>query len=234
MTECLDIRGSLVQPYWATGETESLPGFDFNREIVPPGTNVDFPEGCLGIRADGDFWAVAALPLSYEAVPLETLVKALWPTIADRAECTPDSGTIEQKLYFFEQENVSLRRSQDHMNKVVKALEDEVARLRASRPKLTIYPTVKRAAESLWLHHEYTNLLYACAHEHRPQPAAPGLCECGLDASDRVHMRHYQNKRDKIARLSLPFVRAERREDAKSGTGDAADPDLKLPWHQDL
>lgn len=68
----------LVHPYWAVAD--ELPDDDFSKEIVEPGTNDTFPDGAVGIRVDDDFWAVAALPLSFRNVPLEEIVKRFWPT----------------------------------------------------------------------------------------------------------------------------------------------------------
>jgi hypothetical protein len=87
----------IVSPYFVSTE---VPDIDFNREIVPPETNKTFPDGAIGIRTDGDFWAVAALPYKYLDVPLAEIVKALWPQYADEAELCPDSGTPEQEAYF--------------------------------------------------------------------------------------------------------------------------------------
>lgn len=62
-------------PYFVT--RDGLPGLDFNREIIKPGENAHFPDGAVGVRADGDFWAVAALPYKYLDVPLSEIVAAL-------------------------------------------------------------------------------------------------------------------------------------------------------------
>ncbi len=68
-----------------------LPGHDFNREIVAPGKNENFPEGVLGIRVDDDFWAVAVLPLRFAELSIENLVEVIWPDIYPEAEFRPDS-----------------------------------------------------------------------------------------------------------------------------------------------
>lgn len=82
----------LKSPYWFTDSTKHpLPGHDFNREIVEPGTNETFPDGAIGIRVDGDFWEVAALPLEeFRNTTIEKLVEMLWPDITD-ATFEPDS-----------------------------------------------------------------------------------------------------------------------------------------------
>lgn len=84
-------RNDLKSPYWALPDDKGpWPGLDFNREIVTPGTNDTFPDGALGIRVDDDFWAVAALPLSWKDQPLADIVASLWPSRAPRAEYGPD------------------------------------------------------------------------------------------------------------------------------------------------
>jgi hypothetical protein len=63
-----------VEPY------EDLPSHDFNREIIPPGCLDHYPDGAIGVRADDDFWAVAALPYEkYLNVSIEEIVSELWP-----------------------------------------------------------------------------------------------------------------------------------------------------------
>lgn len=70
---------NLQKPYWVAPLNE-LPSWDFNREIVMPGENKNFPDGAVGVRADDDFWAVAALPLAdYINRPIEEIVAELWP-----------------------------------------------------------------------------------------------------------------------------------------------------------
>jgi len=58
----MSIRDTIVEPYWVTPIGEAMPGYDFNRELVAPGTNEDLPEGAVVIRTDCDFWTVAVLP----------------------------------------------------------------------------------------------------------------------------------------------------------------------------
>ena len=69
---------------------DSVPTWDFNREIYPPGEHPKFPNGVVGIRTDDDFWAVATLPYAYLETPLADLVKALWPDVTD-PRFEPDS-----------------------------------------------------------------------------------------------------------------------------------------------
>lgn len=84
-------RSELKKPYWAAPDDKDVwPGLDFNRELVSPGTNENFPCGAVGIRIDGDFWQVAALPWSWRHYPLPEIVRALWPSRADQAEYGED------------------------------------------------------------------------------------------------------------------------------------------------
>ena len=79
------------KPYGAV-TFEELPFWDFNREIVPPGSSETFPNGAIGVRVDDDFWVVAALPYQeYLNVPIEAIVARLWPECVE-ATFGPDSG----------------------------------------------------------------------------------------------------------------------------------------------
>jgi hypothetical protein len=69
---------------------DQLPGYDFNREIVQPGTNEHFPHGALGVRVDENFWAVAAMPLRFAGLSIQVIVAILWPTLVSEAEYGPD------------------------------------------------------------------------------------------------------------------------------------------------
>ena len=64
---------------------------DFNREIVHPGENKDFPNGCVGIRIDDNFWVVAVLPYSYKDKTIQEIVQELWPD-AKNVTFKPDHG----------------------------------------------------------------------------------------------------------------------------------------------
>ena len=83
----------LKSPYWAYGKTDyPFPGHDFCREIVEPGTNKTYPQGAVGVRVDGDFWEVAALPLDeFRDTSIEEIVGLFWPDITD-ARFEPDSA----------------------------------------------------------------------------------------------------------------------------------------------
>lgn len=89
MAEIDDIVANLADPYWVTPSSD-FPFRDFNREIVPPGVNERFPDGAVGVRADDDFWVLAALPYSCVAFSIEEIVHAIWPEITN-AEFMPDS-----------------------------------------------------------------------------------------------------------------------------------------------
>lgn len=82
-------REDIKSPYWIADR--DLPGYDFNRELVEPFTNEMFPKGAVGVRVDGDYWAVAALPWSCHEYKIEEIVKALWPTRYDEATFGTDS-----------------------------------------------------------------------------------------------------------------------------------------------
>lgn len=71
--------------------TNDLPSNDFNREIVAPGCHEDYPEGCVRIMCDDDFWEVAVLPPEYAAVGCSEIVEALWPRL-ETPVIRPDSG----------------------------------------------------------------------------------------------------------------------------------------------
>lgn len=90
------MRHTLGEPYWAVDEDDSLLQIysDFNRELVPPGINETFPEGAVGVRVDDDFWTAAALPWSWADVPIEEIVRRLWPSKLDDARFEPDSVQI--------------------------------------------------------------------------------------------------------------------------------------------
>lgn len=78
-------------PYWYEDNSQELPGWDFNREIIEPGKNALFPHGVVGIRVDGDFWQVAALPYSWRIYSIQEIVEKLWPDIYHEAEFHPDT-----------------------------------------------------------------------------------------------------------------------------------------------
>lgn len=87
-------------PYWHDPFDDGLPFNDFNRELIPPGQNEDYPEGAVGIRMDDDFWACAALPWSYHTKSMEEIFRELWPDKLEKVEFKPDSGDPWWKKYF--------------------------------------------------------------------------------------------------------------------------------------
>lgn len=181
----------LTKPYFYT--PDSLPGLDFNREIVEPGTHEHFPEGAIGIRADGDFWTVAALPYSYLDTPLRDIVAQLWPQYLEQATFEPDSGTVEQTIHFLKLSAKGKDRTIKSLNKRVHELSDELERLRGGRSDLhERHPTRRRAVDDYFIR-QYEHLLIATAHKAIPREDKPGIClVCGLLAmSDRVHQQHY-------------------------------------------
>lgn len=70
---------------------KDVPHRDFNRQIVEPDTNPDFPSGALGIYSDGDFEEVAALPHRFKDLSCAEIVATLWPEI-DNPVILPDHG----------------------------------------------------------------------------------------------------------------------------------------------
>lgn len=186
----LDIRSKIQPPYFF--HEKDLPGIDFNRELVEPGEHEGFPDGAVGIRADGDFWTVAALPYALKDVPLTEIVKQLWPQYADEAKLCPDHGTVEQSVYFANQFALSEKHKNKFLEKRLRTAEKELDRLRADRPDLREHHESRKRAESSYFIRQYEHLLIAMAHEDQPREDAKGICKvCGLYGSSRVHMKHY-------------------------------------------
>jgi hypothetical protein len=186
----IDIRSEIQPPYFF--HEKDLPGIDFNREIVEPGQHETFPHGAIGIRADGDFWTVAALPYSLKEMPLADIVRQLWPQYADKAHLCPDHGTVEQKVYFANQWARSEKLKSEHLEKALTTANKELSRLRTERPRLHEHQESRKRAESSYFIRQYEHLLIAMAHENQPRDDAKGICKvCGLYGSDRVHSKHY-------------------------------------------
>ena len=134
-----DVRQSLNSPYWATetDEDTKLPGYDFCREIIEPGTNETFPDGAVGIRVDDDFWAVAALPLEYRSWKLPDLVKNLWSGFEGlRASYHPDSGTLEQRIEQLEGQVFGLERARAHLEADRRRLERVISKFPPARRRI--------------------------------------------------------------------------------------------------
>ena len=125
----MTIRETMKKPYWAVAEDEKLPGHDFCREIVEPGTNETFPDGAVGIRVDDDFWAVAALPYEFKNQGLREIVKELWPwpACAGAIYCA-DSGTLGQRIEQLEAQVWRLEKERDGYSARVNRLEAIVRR----------------------------------------------------------------------------------------------------------
>ena len=88
----LEARARFRDPYFAMEperyENDAFVGFavgnDFNREIIRPGWQDDYPDGVIGIRVDDDFWVVAALPYEeYKDVAIKDIVAELWPDVTN-------------------------------------------------------------------------------------------------------------------------------------------------------
>lgn len=183
----------LAKPYWF--ERDSLPGNDFNREIVEPGTSETFPDGCVGIRVDDDFWAVAALPLEqYREKSVEAIVAELWPHMVDGAAYAPDHGTVEMEVYRWQQEAQSAKKAMRKAWEKVSELTDQVARLEAEHPDISDRALSRKRKRDEYFIRQYETLLRAVAHGPEPIEDKPGLCRrCGLLISDRVHSARYIN-----------------------------------------
>lgn len=187
----------LEKPYYV--ERDTLPGLDFNREIVEPGMNKTFPDGAVGVRVDSDFWAVAALPYGeYRDKPIKDIVAEFWPQYLDQASFGADSGTVDQRIEFA----TEYAKSQDHkiewLNGRVGELENQLTRLRAGRHDLHERHYTKHRKMSDYFIRQYERLLIATAHEAEPKEAAPGICKvCGLLGSDRVHMKEFIERKAK-------------------------------------
>jgi hypothetical protein len=95
MSELRDKLKALRDPYGV--DWFDIPFTDFNREIIQPGELDTFPDGAIGIRVDGDFWAVGALPLSFIDTPLKDIVAVVWPQFADEATYGPDVGAFTKE-----------------------------------------------------------------------------------------------------------------------------------------
>lgn len=180
----------LSEPYWAI--TEGLPGLDFNREFIDPGTDETFPEGAVGIRVDGAFWAVAALPWKYRDMPLSAIVRELWPQYADQAELCPDGGSAEQKLYFAREGQKHAERLNKHLQDELHKARDEIARMKIRKPDYRPRQLTRVEGLNNYFVRQYEHLLIAMAHENQLREDKPGICKvCGLYGTDRIHMQHY-------------------------------------------
>lgn len=185
----------LERPYYV--HLTDLPGIDFNREIIAPGSEY-FPDGAVGIRVDDDFWSVAALPYSYLDTPLEEIVKNFWPEHAEAATYAPDHGTVEQELYFLHRTVEICERQNRDLNRELREREDEVQRLRRGRPDLRRRHDDQLKARNDYFIRQYVQLLTATAHKAEPRADAKGLCRvCGLYVNHGVHQSKYIALREK-------------------------------------
>lgn len=188
-------RGQMPEfqdPYWYA--KDDLPGLDFNREIIEPGTHDKYPDGVLGIRVDDDFWAVAALPLAeYRDKPLPEIVNELWPTYVGEATYAPDSGTIEQKVHFLETQLEHMTRRAKRSETDLREARSENERLLAGRTDLSPRRRTRLEAVDGYFIRQYEHLLTALAHEAVPRPDPErGICSvCGLYTSDRIHQKEW-------------------------------------------
>lgn len=204
---------SSIQSPFVTDDT--LPGIDFNREIVEPGMNETFPDGCVGIRVDDDFWAVAALPLSYRDTPLPDLVRALWPHYADQADFTPDHGTMERQVFRAEGYAEDERKIRLSLDKDLQDAKDEIERLREGRPAPEDHHSTARRRFNKYFIDQYEHLLIAMAHANEPfeDEWRRGICQrCGLLGSDRMHSKRFLDLHAKGYEPTRPWWRDEPRQ----------------------
>lgn len=187
---------TLTPPYWLA--KDQLPGLDFNRCIVEPGTNEQFPEGAIGIYVDDDFWAVAALPYEkYSEVSIEDIVAEYWPHYVEAATYAPDHGTMEQRVYFANSRAEAERARADSLQRDHHKLQDEIARLRKGRSDISPRRPSRLELTNNYFVRQYEHLLVAMAHTAIPRENMKGVCSiCGLVTSDRVHAKHWIAKHD--------------------------------------
>lgn len=125
LSELEEFVRDVPEPYWVGKKGVDLPSFDFNREIVKPSTNSEYPDGAVRILADWDFFTVAILPYRFRGLYIEEIAAALWPEI-DTPCCQPDHGSwewprpiykleicIRALFYLIQNRNVEWRRPTD-------------------------------------------------------------------------------------------------------------------------
>ncbi len=183
----------LESPYYFHDGTD-LPGVDFSRQLVPPGTNEEWPDGAVGIYVDDDFWCVAALPWRCRDTPLEDVVAELWPGLAADAQFCPDHGTHEQQAYFARIAAFHDRRMIRHLSEENGELRKQINFLRGGGVGLREFHPSRKSAENGYFIRKNQHLATAMAHEFVPreEDERKGVCSlCGLLGTDQVHSRHY-------------------------------------------
>lgn len=92
-----------AEPYGSHPNGKELPWRDFNRELIPPGTDKDFPDGAVLINMDDDFWVAAILPWEpYHNLTAGEIVEELWPEIHANSTFKPDHGDPYWEAYWKE------------------------------------------------------------------------------------------------------------------------------------
>jgi len=80
-----------------------LPGHDFTKELVLPGTlDGKHRKGVVGVRVDDDFWVVATLPWRFRGLSIQDICAVLWPGIEPihfEADGTAEKRQIEPKKH---------------------------------------------------------------------------------------------------------------------------------------
>jgi hypothetical protein len=93
----------LELPYGVMPDDEEMPFSDFNKEILAPGLLLEYPDGAIGVRVDGDFYSIASLPYDkYLNVPIQDIVKEFWPSKFDGADFGEDSVTTADEIKIVE------------------------------------------------------------------------------------------------------------------------------------
>jgi hypothetical protein len=196
---------TLTDPYWV--HDAPLAGYDFNRQVVEPGTNDKVPDGAIAIYVDDNFWTVAVLPLNeYRDTPIEDIVKQYWPTYFEQATFTPDHGTMERRVYEAESAMKAERTRYKHVEKAMRSLRDENDRLKEGRTHLGIRRPTRLEAQNNYFVRQYEHLLIAMAHEGTAREDLKGVCSiCNLLLTDRVHQPEWIEKHNAGYPHDLPF-----------------------------
>lgn len=78
----ITMRDPLHEEFWFD---PTHPWNDYCFDVEKPGINDVYPNGCIGIRVDDDFWVVAVFPLGFLGMSIQEMVQVLWPDKAATA-----------------------------------------------------------------------------------------------------------------------------------------------------
>lgn len=190
------IRELLQKPYWAA--EDNLPGTDFCREMCPPGSNENFPEGAVGIYVDDDFWSVAALPWSYKDTPLQDIVAELWPDYMPGAEFRADHDTIEAAIEHAADIASDLYRHERDLNSILSKLTNLLDEAKRQPKTLSHIPTMtQRLRHAEYFTRRWTHTVIAFAHEvdYYEEESRRSICKrCNLIGTHAVHEKRFIKK----------------------------------------